>query len=44
MQKKSKVDKIITCFPQAAITSATSMFEGQRFLFVNEHGCVIQRQ
>ena len=42
--KKSKADKIITCLPQAPVTSSTSVFEGQRFLFANEHGCVIERQ
>jgi hypothetical protein len=41
MQKKSKADKIITCMPQSPLTSATRLFDGQRFLFVNSYGCVI---
>jgi hypothetical protein len=34
---------VITCLPQTTITSATSIFDGQRFLFVNPHGCVLQK-
>jgi hypothetical protein len=43
-QKKSKADKIITCMPQHPLTSATSTFDHQRFLFVNSYGCVLERQ
>ena len=42
--KKTKADKIITCFPQEQLTSATSEFLDQRFLFVNTYGCVILRK
>lgn len=42
--KKSKADKIITCFPQPALTTSTQLFESNRFLFVNAYGCVIERQ
>ena len=41
--KKTKADKIITCLPQPGLTSATNSFEGQKFLFVNQFGCVVQR-
>lgn len=39
--KKSKADKIITCYPQNALTTATRLFQQSRFLFVNAYGCVI---
>lgn len=42
--KKSKADKMITCFTQPALTTSTQFFDGSRFLFVNGHGCVIQRE
>ena len=35
---------MITCLPQGQITSATSLFEAQRFLFVNQYGTVILKQ
>ena len=41
--KKSKAEKIITCYPQSFVTSATNIFENQRFLFVNQYGTVIQK-
>ena len=41
--KKSKAEKIITCYPQSSVTSATTFFDNQRFMFVNQYGTVVQK-